>query len=109
MNSSRNAETFGLTPEILRSLHRIFQSYGEITSVLLYGSRAKGTFHAGSDVDITIQGDGITDSLVGKIEDDVDELFLPYTFDISSWDLIDNRDLRSHIERVGVVIYRKLL
>jgi uncharacterized protein len=107
MKSSLNAASFGLTPEILHSLHRIFQSYGEITTVVLYGSRAKGTFHAGSDVDITMKGDHITDRLVGKVEDDVDELFLPYTFDISSWDMIDNGDLRSHIERVGIVIYQK--
>jgi predicted nucleotidyltransferase len=98
----------GLKPEVLNQLHGIFQTYTEIDTVVLYGSRAKGNYHAGSDVDITIKGEGVTESLVGKVEEDIDDLLLPFSFDISSWTQIDNVDLRAHIERVGIVIYRRV-
>ncbi len=106
MKSKPDALDIGLKPEVLNKLNKVFDSYEGIEAVVLYGSRAKGTFHAGSDIDITIKGEEITDSLIGNIEDDIDDLLLPYSFDISSWAQIDNAELRAHIERVGMVIYR---
>ncbi|MGE4465890.1 nucleotidyltransferase domain-containing protein [Sphaerochaeta sp.] len=108
MKSRPDATAFGLKPEVLQQLEAVFQAYKSIESVVLYGSRAKGTYHAGSDIDITIKGDHITDSLLGKIEEEIDDLLLPYSFDISSWQQIDNPALREHIERVGVVIYQRI-
>lgn len=108
MKSWHDAFAFGLKPEILQQLATIFQAYRIIDSVVLYGSRAKGTYHAGSDIDLTIKGDSITDSLIGKIEEEIDDLLLPYSFDISSWQQIDNPALREHIKRVGVVIYQSI-
>lgn len=107
MKSKPDASDIGLKPEILNRLNAVFSVYQEVEAVILYGSRAKGTYHAGSDIDITIKGKHITDSLVGRIEEDVDDLLLPYSFDISSWNRIDNADLRAHIKRVGVVIYQR--
>ncbi len=107
MKSRPEAAAFGLKPEILQQLATIFHAYKSIDTVVLYGSRAKGTYHTGSDIDLTIKGDRITDSLVGKVEEEIDDLLLPYSFDISSWQQIDNPALRAHIERVGVVIYQK--
>jgi len=52
--------------------------------VVLYGSGAKRTYHAKSDIDLPIKGDCITDSVIGKIEEEIDDLLLPYSFDISS-------------------------
>jgi len=45
--------------------------------------------------------------LVGKIAEEIDDLLLPYSFDISLWTQIDNPDLLAHIERVGIVMYQK--
>lgn len=89
------------------SCHTCIQEYREIETVLLYGSRAKRSHHAGSDIDITIKGEQVNDSLIGRLEDDIDEILLPYSFDISWWERIDNPDLLRHIDRVGVVIYKK--
>jgi hypothetical protein len=36
---------------------------------------------------------------------ELDELSLPYKFDVKSIATISNRALREHIERVGVTIY----
>ena len=102
-----DATKFGLKPEILGQLNRLFISHPEIDTVVLYGSRAKGTYHPGSDIDITIKGEHVSDSLVGKLAEEIDELLLPYSFDISAWSQIDNPDLLAHIERVGIVMYQK--
>jgi uncharacterized protein len=108
MQSKPDALDIGLKPEVLQKLNKVFDTYEEIETVVLYGSRAKGTYHAGSDIDITIKGEKITDSLIGNIENDIDDLLLPYSFDISSWAQIDNTELREHIERVGIVIYSSI-
>ncbi len=108
MKSKPDALNTGLKPNILNLLNEVFNSYEAIETVVLYGSRAKGTYHAGSDIDITIKGEHVKDSLVGKVEEDIDNLLLPYSFDISSWSQIDNAQLRAHIERVGIIIYQRL-
>ena len=38
--------------------------------------------------------------------DELEELYLPYTFDISIFKQIDNKNLIDHINRVGVVFYK---
>ncbi len=106
MKSKPEVQIIGLKPEILNPLTAIFPSYEALDTVVLYGSRAKGTYHAGSDIDITLAGENLNDSLVGKIEEDIDNL-LPYSFDISLWSQIDNAELRMHIERVGIIIYQR--
>ncbi|MCK9288529.1 MAG: nucleotidyltransferase domain-containing protein [Sphaerochaetaceae bacterium] len=106
MKSKPDVLDIGLKPEVLHKLNKVFDTYKGIESVILYGSRAKGTYHAGSDIDITIKGEGISDTMIGNIENDIDDLLLPYSFDISSWAHLDNAALRAHIERVGIVIYR---
>jgi len=107
MISKPDAKKLGLRTEILDQLDTLFKSYKEIDAVVLYGSRAKGTFRPGSDIDITIKGDHFEDSLVGKLGEEIDDLLLPYSFDISAWSQIDNPDLLAHIERVGIIIYHK--
>jgi len=104
METKLNSQQFGLKGEVFTQIRRIFSQFKEIDTVILYGSRAKGTYHNGSDIDLNLQGCELTDFTIGKLEEELDDLLLPYTFDISSWDKIDNPDLRAHIERVGIVI-----
>ncbi len=108
MKLQPDPKQFGLRPGILEKLNSLFISHPEIDTVVLYGSRAKGTYHPGSDIDITIKSEHCNDSLVGKLAEEIDDLLLPYSFDISLWSQIDNPDLLAHIERVGIVMYQKL-
>jgi uncharacterized protein len=95
---------YGLKNEIVGQIKVTFQNFPQVRQAILYGSRAKGTFHNGSDIDITLKGDNLDLQLLAKISLALDDLFLPYTFDLSIFQHIDNQDLLSHIERVGVVI-----
>ena len=62
----------------------------------------------GSDIDLTLIGAGnLTLHVVYKILDDIDELYLPYTIDLSIFRDIGDPDVVEHIQRVGVTFYEK--
>ena len=98
---------FGLSVATLNKLNSVFERYNAIGSVLIYGSRAKGNYHPGSDIDLTIKGDEILLAEFLQIEDQIDDLMLPYTIDLSQYSQLGNADLIAHIDRVGVEIYAK--
>lgn len=98
---------FGLTPATLDKLNSVFARYDAINSVLIYGSRAKGNYRAGSDIDLTIKGSEISFAEFMQIEDQIDDLMLPYTVDLSQYYQLGNADLIAHIDRVGVEIYTR--
>ena len=99
---------FGLKEEVISQISGVFADFPEIELVLLYGSRAKGNFKNGSDIDLTMKGNQLGLTILSKISDALDELLLPYTIDLSIYDQIENLQLIEHIERVGVVFYQKL-
>ena len=98
----------GLTLDDLNKLISLFAKNEHIERVVLYGSRAKGTFKPFSDVDITLFGNAITHQDLSQLLFDVDDLLLPYQFDISIFNMLKNSDLIEHINRVGIEIYNKL-
>ncbi len=68
-------------------------------------SRAKGTFKKGSDIDLVLKGKNLDISLVNKINLEIDDFLLPYSFDISILDQINNSELIDHIKRNGIIFY----
>ncbi len=76
--------------------------------MVLYGSRARGDYKNGSDIDLTLRGgDALTHTILSKIANDLDDQLLPYTIDLSIFKNIRNPDMVEQIERVGVVFYKK--
>ena len=98
---------YGLSDTALSKLQNAFSLYADIEKVVLYGSRAKGNHKPYSDVDITLTGNAITYSRLHKLSTDIDDLLLPYQFDISIFHTLTNPDLIDHIQRVGITIYQK--
>ena len=93
-----------LTLGELSLLRGVFQRHPEIKTVKLFGSRAKGTHVAGSDIDLALWGE--VDALCAEaIAAELDELPLPYRYDVKPFALIKLRPLREHIERVGITVY----
>jgi predicted nucleotidyltransferase len=101
-------ETFGLKEITIHKINSIFIKYSAIEKAILYGSRAKGNYKNGSDIDITLIGDSLTYKLISDIENDLDELYLPYTFDLSIYKFLENDKLTNHIDRVGKVFYESV-
>ncbi|PST83170.1 hypothetical protein C7T94_11260 [Pedobacter yulinensis] len=97
--------TFGLSKETIGKINGIFHKYPVIERILIYGCRAKGTFCPSSDIDLTLMGDQIDLSIQYAIENDLDDLLLPYKFDLSVFKKIDNPDFIEHINRVGKEFY----
>ena len=81
--------------------------YEGIGSVVIYGSRAKGNFKVGSDIDLTIIENSISFPKFLEIENTLDDLLLPYKIDLSLKRKISNVDLLSHIDRVGKLFYKR--
>lgn len=76
---------YGLSEDVVAKIKSVFAKYPQIKKVVLYGSRAKGNFRDGSDIDLSLGGDDIQFSLLQKIELELDDLLLPYTFDLSAY------------------------
>ena len=96
---------YGLNEQIITQINSVFAHYPEVEQVILYGSRAKGTYKNGTDIDLTLKGNRLDLAIINKISNDIDDLLLPYSFDISIFSQISNAGLVDHINRVGVVFY----
>jgi predicted nucleotidyltransferase len=98
----------GLSSRTLSTLDSIFRKYAGIRQVILYGSRAKGNYREGSDIDITLKTDGsFTFNDLLHISGDLDDSDLPYLVDVSIYHELSNPSLIEHIDRVGKVLWRK--
>ena len=97
--------SYGLEDITLQKIKSVFSNFPQIEQAILYGSRAKGNFKPGSDIDITLMGDGLSLAVMNEIGLKLDDLLLPYFFDLSVYSHIKDPALLEHIERVGVVIY----
>ncbi|WP_178030898.1 nucleotidyltransferase domain-containing protein [Pelagibaculum spongiae] len=101
----------GLNERVIRQIQQVMAENPEIGKAILYGSRAKGNYRNGSDIDLTLIADNeaslILDSIY-QLDEQLDALFLPYSFDLSILSEIDNSNLVQHIQRVGVVFYQKI-
>ena len=98
---------YGLKDIELQKLCKVFESNERIERVVLYGSRAKGNYKPFSDVDITLIGEELTHTDLNRISLAIDDLLLPYQFDISVFHTLKNEALIDHIHRVGITIYER--
>lgn len=98
---------FGLTNIDLQYIVDVIKTYPQIDEALIFGSRALNTHKKGSDIDIALKGKniGLTASTISGMLNE--ESPLPYFCDVLDYTLIDNQDLRNHIDRVGQQIYKK--
>ncbi len=86
---------FGLTEKELQELKQIIGN-NHIEKAIIFGSRAKGNFLPGSDVDIAVIGNE------RKLSDALnEESHLVYYFDVVNLEKIENENLKEHIKRVG--------
>jgi predicted nucleotidyltransferase len=97
----------GLTSNQLAQIQQVFKNHPQVDCVKLYGSRAKGTFHPRSDVDLVALGHGMDRFLIADMLLDLADSDLPYLVDLQSYDELKNRALIEHIDRVGVVVYQR--
>jgi predicted nucleotidyltransferase len=99
---------FGLKEEVIEKIRGVFKKHPEIEHAILYGSRAKGEFRDSSDIDLTLKGAQLSESILTRVSLELDDLLLPYLIDLSIYSHIKNGDLIEHIKRVGKELYIKI-
>lgn len=101
-------ERFGITERSLKLLFDAMSAHPEIEEVILFGSRAKGNYRRGSDIDLAIKGNECNAELALKLSGYVnEELPIPYHVDIVDYGSIAHQELKDHIDRVGICVFRK--
>ncbi|MCE6991427.1 nucleotidyltransferase domain-containing protein [Dyadobacter sp. CY323] len=93
---------YGLKESTIAAIQAVFKKYPQVEKAILYGSRAKGNFRNGSDIDLVLVGESLNLSDQFKIETELDDLMLPYKIDLAIYHHIENKELIDHIDRVGV-------
>lgn len=99
---------FGLTSEIIDKINKFFSTIIEIEEVKIFGSRAKGNYKPGSDIDLAIYGTKISDKLIRHISSELDEFPTPYKFDVLDYNTIDNENLKENIDMDGKIFYKRV-
>jgi predicted nucleotidyltransferase len=95
----------GLAEETVEKIQAVLAGFPQVEKAVIYGSRAKGNFKPGSDIDLTLFGDGLTDKVMSRIYWALDDLLLPYKIDLSLFSALKHPALIEHIRRVGIVLY----
>ena len=99
---------FGLEEEVVNKIVDILKKYEEVESAKIFGSRARGDYRKGSDIDIALFGNKLTHTINTKIFYKIDDLYLPYMIDLINFNSLRTDDkLRENILKEGVEIYAK--
>ena len=97
----------GLSDNAVQRIASVLARHPEVNRAVLYGSRAKGSYRPGSDIDLTLFGDRLNDTSLMRLRNELDDLLLPYKLDLSAFATLTYPELIDHIRRVGVVLYER--
>ena len=98
---------YGLTAAALTAIQHIFAASPGVDRAILFGSRAKGNFKPGSDIDIALLGKALNFNALLPIYQQLEDLELPNTFDLVIYNHIEEPNLVEHINRVGVSLFSR--
>lgn len=98
---------FGLPDKAIEAIQKVFEANSKVDAVILFGSRAKGNFKEGSDIDLTMKGQGLDFEYLLNLNRQLDGLHLPYKIDLLDYNTIKEKALTEHIDRAGIEFYSK--
>ena len=94
----------GISEKSLAQIFDTLKKYPQIKQAILYGSRAKGNFRPGSDIDLTLKGE-VDHQTICRVSTDLDDSWIPYEVDVSAYDSLSNPDLIKEIDQHGVIFF----
>jgi uncharacterized protein len=97
---------YGLTTDVLDGIRETVYRFPEVEEVWLFGSRAMGNFRNGSDIDLALKGPQIQHNTILRILVALDDLWLPYKFDVLHYERVEDKAVREHIDRHGILLKR---
>ena len=96
---------FGLSDTVIKELQDVFRRHANIKKVIIFGSRSKGNYRAGSDIDLAVIGNDIDYNQLLSIHCEIDDLELLYSADLLDYQKKKGTPIGDHIDRVGQVFY----
>lgn len=101
---------FGLLDSDIATIKKILEEFPEVKRSAIFGSRAKGNYRNGSDVDIAILSNNLSLDTILTISSRLNEdTLMPYRFDVLNYQTIANKELIQHIDRVGKVFFEETI
>lgn len=94
---------YNIPDRVLKDL-RSFAKENNIAKIILFGSRARGTNTDRSDIDIAVSG-GNFDNFYWQVMEKTHSLL---SFDIIDLDKGTSIELKSELDKEGIVIYEKI-
>jgi predicted nucleotidyltransferase len=99
---------FGLLDSDIDAILSVLESFSKIEEAIIFGSRAKGNFKKGSDVDLALKGKDLNFETISKVCYELnEETRMPYKFDVLNYHSIQEPELKNHIDRVGIEFYHR--
>lgn len=98
---------YGLDQNIIKEIQRVFSQNNFVEEAILYGSRAKGNYRNGSDIDLVVAGKNLSTDSIYLLEEQLEALGFLYKFDVQHIATINNTALLKHIREEGKLFYKK--
>lgn len=61
-------QRFGLPVQVIQEINTVLARMPEVERAIIYGSRAKGNYKPGSDIDLTLVGEKLSEEVFSKLE-----------------------------------------
>ncbi len=100
---------FGLTNSQYNLIRDALISFNDIEKVIIFGSRATHKFRPGSDIDLAVAGKNLKSNIITRLASHLDDLPLPFMFDVLNYDQISNIELKNKIDLEGKLFFEKKL
>ena len=97
---------YGLSDIVIADIRSVLERHANIEKAIIFGSRAKGTYSEGSDIDIAVIGNNISFNQLMDINIQIEDLGLLYKVDVIDYKNIST-PIGAHIDRVGLLFYEK--
>jgi len=97
---------FGLSELSLKLIQNVLSRYHSVEIARIFGSRTSNEHDESSDIDLVLYGNFDYYTL-GKIKLDLEEIDIPYFFDVLDFKNIHSDELKKQIEMYGKVIHKK--
>jgi predicted nucleotidyltransferase len=99
---------FGLLDTDVEAIAAVLRQEPRVEKAFIFGSRAKGSFRNGSDVDLALKGEELDFDTISRISYQLnEEMAMPYQFDVLNYHTVKEPALIEHIDRVGVAFYSR--
>lgn len=97
----------GLKPHERELLRDALAAAPCVERAVLYGSRALGTWRRGSDIDLAVEGEGLSEDDIVDLLGRLEELPLPYLYDLTDRARLTYAPLAEHIDQHGQVFWER--